>query len=302
MAFSIRFSATRTSSSRSPATTTGRGAVDLERHAGLRRQRRQRVGDVARPPGRGRPACRAADAGSARCATATAGRRRAAPCAGPARAMMARKRARAAASSRAGPCSVSTKPSSEASGVRSSWLALATKSARIRSTRRASVRSRKVTAPGAVLVGRARAAPRDVERRARPARGRARPRSRPGPEPLTRRIASRMSGSRSARASAPSIRSAGSMAFARRLAATTRASPQTTITRSGQRLDEGRDRGERSRRRFDVQHGDRPPCGRVPLPRIFRPTSRDEVMTQRHGGRTLAVCAGGLTGSDSWHD
>ena len=43
------------------------------------------------------------------------------------------------ASFRAGPCSVSMKPSSEASGVRSSWLALATKSTRISSSRRASV-------------------------------------------------------------------------------------------------------------------------------------------------------------------
>ena len=57
--------------------------------------------------------------------------------------MMSRKRSRAAASLRAGPCSVSMKPSSEASGVRSSWLALATKSARMLSSRRAEVRSRK---------------------------------------------------------------------------------------------------------------------------------------------------------------
>ena len=55
--------------------------------------------------------------------------------------MMARKRARACASSRAVPCSVSMKPDSAASGVRSSWLALATKSARISSTRCSGVRS-----------------------------------------------------------------------------------------------------------------------------------------------------------------
>ena len=53
--------------------------------------------------------------------------------------MMSRKRSRAAASSRAGPCNVSMKPESAASGVRSSWLALATKSARISSTRRSGV-------------------------------------------------------------------------------------------------------------------------------------------------------------------
>src|SRR5688500_14084906 len=49
--------------------------------------------------------------------------------------MMPRNRSRARASSLAGPCSVSMKPDSAASGVRSSWLALATKSARISSTR-----------------------------------------------------------------------------------------------------------------------------------------------------------------------
>ena len=49
--------------------------------------------------------------------------------------MMARNRSRALASSRAEPCSVSMKPSSEASGVRNSWLALAMKSTRMRSTR-----------------------------------------------------------------------------------------------------------------------------------------------------------------------
>ena len=59
--------------------------------------------------------------------------------------MMSRKRSRAAASSRAGPCSVSINPDSAASGVRNSWLALATKSARISSTRRSGVRSRKVS-------------------------------------------------------------------------------------------------------------------------------------------------------------
>ncbi len=58
--------------------------------------------------------------------------------------MMARNFSRAAESSLAEPCSVSMKPSSAASGVRSSWLALAMKSARISSTRRNGVRSLKV--------------------------------------------------------------------------------------------------------------------------------------------------------------
>ena len=50
--------------------------------------------------------------------------------------MIPRKRSRALGSSLAGPCSVSMKPDSAANGVRNSWLALATKSARISSTRR----------------------------------------------------------------------------------------------------------------------------------------------------------------------
>jgi hypothetical protein len=55
--------------------------------------------------------------------------------------MTPRKRSRAGASLRAEPCSVSMNPTTEASGVRSSWLALATKSTRMCSRRRASVRS-----------------------------------------------------------------------------------------------------------------------------------------------------------------
>ena len=55
-----------------------------------------------------------------------------------------RKRARAAGSSRAEPFNVSMKPEKAASGVRNSWLALATKSARISSTRRKGDRSRNV--------------------------------------------------------------------------------------------------------------------------------------------------------------
>ena len=59
--------------------------------------------------------------------------------------MMARKRRCAGGSSAAGPRSVSMKPIRLASGVRSSWLALATKSARIRSTARSRVRSDSTT-------------------------------------------------------------------------------------------------------------------------------------------------------------
>ena len=59
--------------------------------------------------------------------------------------MMSRNWSRAAASLRAGPRRVSMKPAIDASGVRSSWLALAMKSARIRSMRRDSLWSLKIS-------------------------------------------------------------------------------------------------------------------------------------------------------------
>ena len=55
--------------------------------------------------------------------------------------MMSRNFSRASASSLAWPFKVSMKPETAASGVRSSWLALATKSARASSARLAAVRS-----------------------------------------------------------------------------------------------------------------------------------------------------------------
>ena len=70
--------------------------------------------------------------------------------------MISRKRSRACASSLAGPCSVSTKPLSEASGVRSSWLALATKSARMRASRSCSLRSRNEIRQGRTITARLR--------------------------------------------------------------------------------------------------------------------------------------------------
>ena len=140
-AFSTRFSNTRSSSSRSPSTSSGSaGAVtststprsrasicrpsttwrtigdqiDLLVRAQMRveldARQRQQVVDQPRHAGR----LRLHDGEEA----------------------LARR-----ASSRAGPCKVSMKPESAASGVRSSWLALATKSARISSTRRSGVRS-----------------------------------------------------------------------------------------------------------------------------------------------------------------
>ena len=62
--------------------------------------------------------------------------------------MMPRKRCCAGGSSAAGPRSVSMKPISDASGVRSSWLTLATKSARMRSTARSRERSDSTTTRG----------------------------------------------------------------------------------------------------------------------------------------------------------
>ena len=59
--------------------------------------------------------------------------------------MIGRNRSRAPVSSLAVPCSVSMKPRNEASGVLSSWLALAMKSARIWLMRSPSVRSRSKT-------------------------------------------------------------------------------------------------------------------------------------------------------------
>ena len=55
IAFSIRFSATRTNSSRSPSTMTGRLGVELQLDAHFARQRRQRVGDMARRSAPDRP-------------------------------------------------------------------------------------------------------------------------------------------------------------------------------------------------------------------------------------------------------
>ena len=74
-------------------------------------------------------------------------------------AMMPRKRSRAPASSRAGPRRVSMKPARPAIGVLSSWLALATKSARMRSARRNAVVSCSTTSasePSAAARGRRR--------------------------------------------------------------------------------------------------------------------------------------------------
>ena len=62
------------------------------------------------------------------------------------RSITARKRSRAAGSSRAAPLSVSMKPIRAVSGVRSSWLTLATKSRRLRIASSSGVTSSKVTA------------------------------------------------------------------------------------------------------------------------------------------------------------
>ena len=113
-------------------------------------------------------------------------------------AMIERNRSRAALSSRAGPRSVSIKPNSVASGVRSSWLAFATKSCRMRSLRLVAVMSVKVTTA---------AAPSEVGGRSRPiwalrwrstAPGRSTSTVRPSPPSSTASVASSTAGTRSA--------------------------------------------------------------------------------------------------------
>ena len=149
--------------------------------------------------------------------------------------MMPRNRSRAAGSSRAGPCRVSMKPVSAASGVRSSWLTLATKSARISSTRRIGERSWTVMTttpvrvpPPASAAGEMNASEKRVEgnrdensiRCALSVR-------------MAERIASTSSGMRSAIEAGSPRRSAGAMAIASVLNANTRPSGSSTTTGSG---------------------------------------------------------------------
>ena len=143
IAFSIRFSATRVSSSRSPVTIKGPSALSakLTRISCASGARLSTTWRVTRqrstmPSGRKCCFCSMRDKES----KSSINRDIRWPCSR----IIGRNFSRALGSSLAEPCRVSTKPSIEASGVRNSWLALAIKSTRILSTRRCSVKSRKV--------------------------------------------------------------------------------------------------------------------------------------------------------------
>ena len=144
--------------------------------------------------------------------------------------MMARKRSRAVTSSRAGPCSVSMKPESAASGVRSSWLALATKSTRISSTRRSGVRSCSTSSmspavpdSGATCAANQRSTGTRCENSTR----------RGSPLAAAWRTASTISGMRSASDRGWPRASAGAIVRAAVLATIKRASRSSTIAASG---------------------------------------------------------------------
>ena len=149
--------------------------------------------------------------------------------------MIGRKRSRAAGSSRAEPRSVSMKPDSAASGVRSSWLALATKSARISSTRRSGVRSWNAssTRPGLA------ATPGDeigvtITSYQRSSGTRSENSTRCAvPLARARRIASSTSGTRRPSETGSPGRSAGATAVARALSATTSPRRSSATTGSG---------------------------------------------------------------------
>ena len=139
--FSIRFSNRRVSSSRSPGTISGSAGAVISTATSRSRASVCKPSATWRTIGTrstgvsGRRCARSSMRDSDSRSSISRAMRQACAC------MMPRKRSRAAGSSRAGPCSVSMKPVSAASGVRSSWLTLATKSARISSTRRIGVRS-----------------------------------------------------------------------------------------------------------------------------------------------------------------
>ena len=136
------------------------------------------------------------------------------------------------------------KPSSAASGVRNSWLALATKSARICSTRRNSVASCRVKATK-------RASPSTEEPRhgsgtaVRPARDRSQDTSSAPPVASTRAMASWRSTARRLEASGAARRRCGNSARAGPLAATRR----TEIADDQHRFRHGVDQAGDKRRR-----------------------------------------------------
>ena len=160
-AFSIRFSNTRSSSSRSPSTISGSaGASTSTSTLAVARQRLQAVDHLADDGDeidrRVGPQMRVELDARQRQQVVDQPRHARGLRLHDAEEALARR-----GSSRAGPCSVSMKPDSAASGVRSSWLALATKSARISSTRRSGVRSWNVISTRPRRRLRRRAAQRD---------------------------------------------------------------------------------------------------------------------------------------------
>ena len=110
------------------------------------------------------------------------------------------------------------KPDSAASGVRNSWLALATKSARISSTRRSGVRSSRVTSTsrvGGCSAGRRNATGTTIASYQRSSGTRSMNSTRCGTSlAIARRIASSTSGTRSASDTGSPRRSAGATARA----------------------------------------------------------------------------------------
>ena len=152
--------------------------------------------------------------------------------------MMARNFSRARASSRAGPCNVSTKPSSEARGVRNSWLALAMKSTRMRSTRRASVRSRRVSSAAPISPVEAGSGATQTSNRRSTGTRSLHSTVSALPFAITRRRLSRTSGARRASTSGSPIFIAGSSAWAGSLAADSRPSDADDDRRLGHGADQ----------------------------------------------------------------
>ncbi len=147
--------------------------------------------------------------------------------------MMARNLSRARGSSRAEPCSVSTKPSIEASGVRNSWLALAMKSARMRSTRRDSVKSRSVSKVATTWPDPAASGATQTSKRRSIGTRSLHSTVSASPFAMTRRNASMTSGVRKARTKGSPSLMPGSSAKAGLLAATGRPSAPTITAGSG---------------------------------------------------------------------
>ena len=207
--------------------------------------------------------------------------------------MMPRKRSRAAGSSRAGPCSVSMKPVSAASGVRSSWLTLATKSARISSTRRIGVRSCTVMTTMPARPGRrrqARPARRTPRRSAATAAATENSMRCALPVRMAARIASTSSGMRSAIEAGSPRRSAGAIAAASRVEGDARGRPDPArrpdraCPKRRRRAGRCPARRGRDRRRRGPQARRAASSSRAPSRRLSRPIQPS--LARRHRSPT----------------